>query len=202
MADLSWTWTDSIRVSVVCRSPADRNPDRCSRSKRDERRGDLTVAAGASERRDDGDRPFSTACPRPLEADDRAPPANRLHDHARVDPVAKGLDVADEADLKPLGVEGFERLDRHLERLGIEAAEALVDEQRLDAQALGAVPRERERQGERDKERLAAREGRERAPLGGVERVFDPADGDRDVYQAAYADYRGLYKRLKGLGAR
>lgn len=35
-----------------------------------------------------------------------------------------------------------------------------------------------------------------------VERVFEPVDCDRDVYQAAYAEYRGLYKRLKGLGAR
>lgn len=35
-----------------------------------------------------------------------------------------------------------------------------------------------------------------------VERVFEPADCDRAAYQQAYADYRGLYKRLKGLGAR
>jgi sugar (pentulose or hexulose) kinase len=35
-----------------------------------------------------------------------------------------------------------------------------------------------------------------------VERVFEPADCDREVYQGAYAEYRGLYKRLKGLGAR
>jgi len=35
-----------------------------------------------------------------------------------------------------------------------------------------------------------------------VERTFDSADCDRDVYQSAYADYRGLYKRLKGLGRR
>ena len=35
-----------------------------------------------------------------------------------------------------------------------------------------------------------------------VERVFDPADCHREVYKQAYADYRGLYKRLKGLGAR
>lgn len=35
-----------------------------------------------------------------------------------------------------------------------------------------------------------------------VERTFDPVDCDRDVYQGAYADYRGLYKRLKGLGSR
>ena len=35
-----------------------------------------------------------------------------------------------------------------------------------------------------------------------VERNFDPADCDREVYQGAYAEYRGLYKRLRGLGAR
>ena len=35
-----------------------------------------------------------------------------------------------------------------------------------------------------------------------VAQVFEPADCHRDVYQAAYAEYRGLYKRLKGLGAR
>ena len=35
-----------------------------------------------------------------------------------------------------------------------------------------------------------------------VERVFEPSDCGRDVYQGAYAEYRGLYKRLKGLGAR
>ena len=34
-----------------------------------------------------------------------------------------------------------------------------------------------------------------------VERVFEPGDCDRDAYQEAYSDYRGLYKRLKGLGA-
>ena len=33
-----------------------------------------------------------------------------------------------------------------------------------------------------------------------VAQVFDPAQCDREVYQEAYADYRGLYKRLKGLG--
>ena len=35
-----------------------------------------------------------------------------------------------------------------------------------------------------------------------VERIFAPADCDRETYQQAYAEYRGLYKRLKGLGAR
>ena len=35
-----------------------------------------------------------------------------------------------------------------------------------------------------------------------VERTFAPEDCDRDTYQQAYADYRGLYKRLRGLGAR
>jgi xylulokinase len=35
-----------------------------------------------------------------------------------------------------------------------------------------------------------------------VEQVFAPGDCDREVYQGAYAEYRGLYKRLKGLGAR
>ena len=33
-----------------------------------------------------------------------------------------------------------------------------------------------------------------------VAQVFEPADCDRQVYQEAYAQYRGLYKRLKGLG--
>lgn len=35
-----------------------------------------------------------------------------------------------------------------------------------------------------------------------VSRIFQPGDGDRDVYQEVYAEYRGLYKRLKGLGVR
>lgn len=35
-----------------------------------------------------------------------------------------------------------------------------------------------------------------------VERTFRPEDCDRDVYQSAYAEYRGLYKRLRGLRAR
>jgi hypothetical protein len=30
--------------------------------------------------------------------------------------------------------------------------------------------------------------------------TFDPGDCDRAVYQEAYAEYRGVYKRLKGLG--
>ena len=33
-----------------------------------------------------------------------------------------------------------------------------------------------------------------------VAEVFEPGDCHRGVYQEAYADYRGLYKRLKGLG--
>lgn len=33
-----------------------------------------------------------------------------------------------------------------------------------------------------------------------VAEVFEPGDCNRDVYQAAYEEYRGLYKRLKGLG--
>ena len=32
-----------------------------------------------------------------------------------------------------------------------------------------------------------------------VAQVFEPADCDREIYQEAYADYRGLYKRLKHL---
>jgi xylulokinase len=35
-----------------------------------------------------------------------------------------------------------------------------------------------------------------------VASVFDPGDCDRAAYQEVYAEYRGLYKRLKGLGAR
>ena len=35
-----------------------------------------------------------------------------------------------------------------------------------------------------------------------VAEVFEPDDCHRDVYQEAYAEYRGLYKRLKGLGSR
>lgn len=35
-----------------------------------------------------------------------------------------------------------------------------------------------------------------------VERTFQPDECDRAVYQPAYAEYRGLYKRLKGLGGR
>ena len=32
-----------------------------------------------------------------------------------------------------------------------------------------------------------------------VAEVFEPGDCHRDIYQEAYEDYRGLYKRLKGL---
>ena len=42
----------------------------------------------------------------------------------------------------------------------------------------------------------------EAASLVEVERVFMPSDSSREVYQEAYGEYRGLYKRLKGLGAR
>ena len=35
-----------------------------------------------------------------------------------------------------------------------------------------------------------------------VAQTFEPADCDRETYQQAYGEYRGLYKRLKGLGAR
>lgn len=35
-----------------------------------------------------------------------------------------------------------------------------------------------------------------------VERTFAPEDCDRETYQQAYSEYRGLYKRLRGLGAR
>ncbi len=39
-------------------------------------------------------------------------------------------------------------------------------------------------------------------PEGDVACAFDPGDCYRAVYQEAYAEYRGLYKRLKGLGER
>ncbi|MGA0207650.1 MAG: FGGY-family carbohydrate kinase, partial [Ilumatobacteraceae bacterium] len=35
-----------------------------------------------------------------------------------------------------------------------------------------------------------------------VAQTFDPRECDRGVYQEAYAEYRGLYKRLKGLSSR
>jgi xylulokinase len=35
-----------------------------------------------------------------------------------------------------------------------------------------------------------------------VQRVFHPGDAPREVYQEAYTEYRGLYKRLRGLGVR
>jgi len=35
-----------------------------------------------------------------------------------------------------------------------------------------------------------------------VAEVFEPGDCHRGIYQDAYAEYRGLYKRLKGLGTR
>jgi hypothetical protein len=35
-----------------------------------------------------------------------------------------------------------------------------------------------------------------------VASTFAPGDCDRAAYQEVYAEYRGLYKRLKGLGAR
>ena len=35
-----------------------------------------------------------------------------------------------------------------------------------------------------------------------VAEAFEPADCHRETYQEAYAEYRGLYKRLRGLGTR
>jgi len=63
-----------------------------------------------------------------------------------------------------------------------------------DAQLVGAALWARVSLGETTLPEAAARVR--------VERVFDPADCDREVYQGAYDEYRGLYKRLKGLDAR
>src|SRR5687768_8980636 len=62
----------------------------------------------------------------------------RQHAHADADALGDRGQVRHEHDLPPAGLQRVEHGQRLLLRLGVEGAEALVDEQRLDARARGA----------------------------------------------------------------
>ena len=93
---------------------------------------------------------------------DRAPALRRdLDEQLGGELLLHGLDVADHADGSSTLAQLVERAHRDVERLGIERAEPLVDEQRVERDTAGAARDDlgqSEGQGERCQERLAARE--------------------------------------------
>ena len=66
------------------------------------------------------------------------------------------LDVGDDPDPSALGLEAVEGVHGQRQRLGVEAAEAFVDEQRLDGQLPRGQRGEPERHGQRHQKGLAA----------------------------------------------
>src|SRR5690606_29415889 len=67
------------------------------------------------------------------------------------------LDMTDHADGLAAGIKVVQRIQRHLQRLAIQRAEALVEKQRIDAGLVADQIRQCQRQGQADQETLAAR---------------------------------------------
>ena len=87
--------------------------------------------------------------------------ALRDHELGR-DPVAHLGHVADHADRAAVLAQGVEDVEHVVEGLGVEGAEALVDEQGLQVGAAGLVGDDvgqAEREGQGDDERLATGQG-------------------------------------------
>src|SRR5690606_20775245 len=90
---------------------------------------------------------------------------------ADVDPLAELGDVGDDADEPTSGLKLEQGLHREVEGLGIEAAEALIDEDGLEVDASGVAldhVGQPERERERGDEPLAAAQRGDRTPLAGV----------------------------------
>ena len=114
-----------------------------------------------------------------------------LHESTRVDrrcpwslhdlvphghPLGELAYVGDDADHPVVAAEGLERRGDRVERVGVERAEALVEEDRIELGRAAGRHRadligERERQGQRRLERLAARQRLRRPPVVGVAMV-------------------------------
>ena len=80
--------------------------------------------------------------------------------------------------IRPGGAERFDRARDRLERVGVEGAEALVEEDRVELRAtrrreLGQLIAERECERQRRLERLAARKRAHRSGLVGVAMIDD-----------------------------
>src|SRR3712207_1604650 len=87
-----------------------------------------------------------------------APPPLAFDLQPGVDQFLELGDVRDDADHAPALLEVLEGADREVERFGVEGAEALVDEDRLEADAAGVALHdvgEAERQGEAGEEAFA-----------------------------------------------
>src|SRR5205085_11161916 len=101
-----------------------------------------------------------------------------LHLDARRKADRELLHVRDRADHASVAAELLDRVDDDLERLRIEGAESLVEEEGVDARLLrdGERPHllgKRERQRERREERLPSRERADAPSLLAVPRVDD-----------------------------
>src|SRR5690606_30260085 len=83
--------------------------------------------------------------------------------HLGGEALGEGAHVGDDADLAAARSEAVEGGERELEALGVEGAEALVDEEGLDGGAARGEGREAEREGEGGEEGLAAAEALEAA---------------------------------------
>lgn len=73
------------------------------------------------------------------------------------------LHVGDHRHLAALGLQAVQGVHRQLQRLGVEAAKALVDKQRLDFQRARRHRRQAQRQRQRHQERFATRQRVHRA---------------------------------------
>src|SRR3954454_22183573 len=95
------------------------------------------------------------------------------------DPVGQLAEMSDDPNEQARVAQRLERLNHYVERLGVERAEALVDEHRLPprpdrlAGDVGNTARQRHRQAERSEKSLATREGCHAPAFVGVGMVDD-----------------------------
>ena len=80
-----------------------------------------------------------------------------LHPHLHGDAFLERLHVADDADHLAAVVEPVQRGECDLQRVGIERAEAFVEEQGVDGGLVADQVGQRQCQGQADEEGLAAR---------------------------------------------
>src|SRR6201999_2717613 len=99
----------------------------------------------------------------PFDGDDAAAIAALFNPDLDGNALMHRLDMADDADLAALAMQPLQSIDGDVERVGIETAEALVDEQRVDEAHSPFETGQCQRQGERREEALAARQADRRA---------------------------------------
>ena len=83
-------------------------------------------------------------------------PATFFHANLRGNAFLHAFDVADDADHLAAGVEGIEGVEGDFQGVGVEGAEAFVEEQRVDAGLVADQVGEGEGEGQADQEAFAA----------------------------------------------